>query len=128
LGAAEHEGVSVQPLKGVSGLQLESLVAQPPPLRKDESGVVRIGKTRVRLETVINAFKAGASPEEILLKYPSLSLTDIYAVITYYLWHQDEVESYLQERQSIAQQVQQENEKRFNPDGVRLRLLSRRGG
>jgi hypothetical protein len=38
------------------------------------------------------------------------------------------VESYLQERQSIAQQVQQENEKRFNPDGVRLRLLSRRGG
>jgi uncharacterized protein (DUF433 family) len=112
----------------VSGLQLELLVAQPPPLRKDESGVVRIGKTRVRLETVINAFKAGASPEEILLKYPSLYLTDIYAVITYYLWHQDEVESYLQERQSIAQQVQQENEKRFNPDGVRLRLLSRRGG
>ena len=53
--------------------QLEALVAQPPPIRTDEDGIFRVGETRVRLDTVIDAFNAGCSPEEILLKYPSLS-------------------------------------------------------
>jgi uncharacterized protein (DUF433 family) len=79
-----------------------SFVAKPPPLSVDDDGVLRVGGTRVRLETVINAFQAGCAAEEILLKYPSLQLTDIYAVITYYLWHRAEVDAYLSERRSLA--------------------------
>ena len=60
----------------------DTLVAQPPPVEMDEDGVIRVAGTRVRLETVIDAFNNGCTPEEILLKYPSLNLTDIYAVIT----------------------------------------------
>jgi uncharacterized protein (DUF433 family) len=67
-------------------------VAQPPPIQADDAGVLRVGGTRVRLETVINAFNSGSTAEEILLKYPSLNLTDIYAIITYYLWSREEVE------------------------------------
>lgn len=105
---------------------LEALVAQPPPIQMDEDGVFRVGGTRIRLDTVIAAFQDGSSPEEILLKYPSLKLTDIYAVITYYLWHREKVEAYLTERQRRAEEVRRENEMRFPPQGVRERLLARR--
>jgi uncharacterized protein (DUF433 family) len=101
-------------------------VAQPPPIRADDDGVLRVGGTRVRLETIINAFKSGCAAEEILLKYPSLNLTDIYAIFTYYLWSREEVEGYLEERRRVEEAVRRENETRFPPAGVRERLLARR--
>jgi uncharacterized protein (DUF433 family) len=107
-------------------LILDKLVAAPPPLKMDEGGVIRMAGTRVRLDTVITAFQNGCSPEEILLKYPSLELTSIYSVITYYLWHREEIDAYLEERRQIAVQVQEENEKRFPREGIRERLLARR--
>lgn len=60
---------------------IDALVAQVAPLQMDENGVLRLAGTRVRLETVIGAFNQGYAAEEILLKYPSLNLTDIYAAI-----------------------------------------------
>ena len=103
-----------------------SFVAQPPPIQADDDGILRVGGTRVRLETIINAFKSGNTAEEILLKYPSLNLTDIYAVITYYLWSRAEVEAYLEERRRLEEAVRQENETRFPSAGIRERLLARR--
>ena len=103
-----------------------SFVAQPPPIQTDDNGVLRVGGTRVRLGTIINAFKSGSAAEEILLKYPSLNLTDIYAIITYYLWSREEVDGYLEERRRVEEAVRRENETRFPPAGVRERLLARR--
>jgi uncharacterized protein (DUF433 family) len=105
---------------------LQALVARPVPLREDEDGVLRVAGTRVRLETVLGAYDQGCSPEEIRLKYPSLKLTDVYAVITYYLWHQQEVDAYLEERRRKEEEIKRENEARFPPAGVRERLLARR--
>jgi uncharacterized protein (DUF433 family) len=84
------------------------------------------GGTRVRLETIINAFHNGSTAEEILLKYPSLNLTDIYAVITYYLWSRDEVDAYIAGRRCQEEAVRRENEARFPSAGVQERLLARR--
>lgn len=106
---------------------LDSLIAEPPPLREDADGVLRVGQTRVRLDTVISAFTAGCGAEEILLKYPSLSLTDIYSVIAYYLWHRREVDAYLAERQRDSEEARKETEQRFPSQGIRERLLARRG-
>lgn len=107
-------------------MTLNTLAAQPAPLQKDEDGVVRVGGTRVRLDTVITAYHMGSAAEEILLKYPSLRLTDIYAVITYYLWHREEVDRYLDDGRRREAEVRQENEARFPPQGIRERLLARR--
>ena len=96
------------------------------PLRLDATGVVRIGSTRVTLETVVAAFQAGATPEEIVTQYPSLQLADIYAVIAYYLQRRAEVDAYLAERQHEAEGIRQQIEGRFDPTGVRERLLARR--
>ncbi|HZL35165.1 MAG TPA: DUF433 domain-containing protein [Tepidisphaeraceae bacterium] len=105
---------------------LDTLTAPPPPLAADDDGVLRVGGTRVRLETVLTAFHAGCAPEEILLKYPSLSLTDIYSIITYYLWHREEVEAYLAGRAADVESSKTEVEQRFPPDGIRAHLLARR--
>lgn len=40
------------------------------PLVKDAEGVVRVGHTRVTLETIYYVFQEGATPEEVLLRYP----------------------------------------------------------
>ena len=58
--------------------------------------------------------------------YPSLQLADIYSVIGYYLRHQAEVDEYLLEHQRLARDVRQEAKRRFNPLGIRARLLARR--
>ncbi len=88
--------------------------------------MLRVGGTRVTLDAVVEAFQEGLTAEEIAQQYPSLSLSDVYAVLSYYLNHQDEVESYLQERERIRQAVRRENERRFDPAGVRERLLARK--
>ena len=96
------------------------------PLQADSDGVVRVAGTRVTLETVITAFSEGATSEEIAQQYPSLNLADIYAVIGYYLRHSEEVTAYLQQRKVHADASQKRNELRFDPHGVRSRLMSRR--
>ncbi|MBI5842900.1 MAG: DUF433 domain-containing protein [Chloroflexi bacterium] len=96
------------------------------PLAFDSNGVVRVGGTRVTLDTVVRAFLRGATAEEIAQQYPSLSLSDIYATISYYLQHRDEVDKYLEKRRKHAQTVRRENEKRFDPHGIRDRLLARK--
>lgn len=103
-----------------------SVTADPLPLTADADGVLRVGPSRVTLDTVVAAFRDGMTPEGIFEQYPSLRLADVYSVIGYFLSHPDEVESYLQGRRRLAEAVRFENEARFEPGGVRDRLLARR--
>jgi uncharacterized protein (DUF433 family) len=100
--------------------------AEPIPLVADANGVIRVSPTRITLDKVITAFLERGTAEEIREQYPSLQLSDIYFTIGYYLRHQSEVNAYLMERQRLAPEVQQEAERRFNPVGIRDRLLARR--
>ncbi|MBV9125952.1 MAG: DUF433 domain-containing protein [Planctomycetes bacterium] len=102
------------------------VTAEPAPLTSDADGVVRVGSSRVTLDTVVTAFHEGMTPEGIVEQYPSLRLAEVYSVIGYVLHHLEEVETYLRERRRFAEAVRQENEARFDPVGVRDRLLARR--
>jgi uncharacterized protein (DUF433 family) len=104
-----------------------ALSLEPLPLRKDQSGVVRIGKSRVPLDTVIHFFQAGDSPEEIVEGFPTLDLADVYVTIGYYLRHRQEVDLYLKERERQAEEIRAEVEARQGDSrGLRERLLARR--
>ena len=103
-----------------------SAVTENIPLRTDAGGVVRVGNTRVTLDTVVSAFRDGATAEEIVQQYPSLNLADVYHVIGYYLRRTSEVDAYLQKRKNDAKVSRHQNEARFDPSGVRARLLARR--
>ena len=96
------------------------------PLERDMDSVVRVGKTRVTLDTVVGAFQDGATAEEIVQRYASLKLADVYLVIGFYLRRQAEVDEYLRERQAHAEEVRRENETRFDHIGLRDRLMARR--
>jgi uncharacterized protein (DUF433 family) len=69
----------------------QSPATEPIPLAKDGDDVLRVGGTRVPLETVVTAFDLGGTPEEIAQDFPVLTLDDVYAVLTYYLRHREEV-------------------------------------
>lgn len=105
-----------------------TLVVEPElvPLVTGMDGVVRVDMTRVTLDSVVGAFREGATAEEILQQYPVLRLADIYSVIGYYLRHQSEVDSYLRDRRRGTDRTRRENESYFDPQGVRDRLLARR--
>ena len=64
------------------------------PLYEDPPGVLRVGKSRVMLELVIHAFQRGETPERIVQSYDTLSLPDIYAVVSYYLANPTAVDDY----------------------------------
>jgi uncharacterized protein (DUF433 family) len=105
-----------------------SMVLEPIPLTKTAEGVFCVGNTRVILDTVLTSYNLGATPEEVVQQFPSLALADVYAVVTYYLRHKAEVESYLAERRERSKAVREENEKRFPAEGFRKRLLARQRG
>lgn len=106
----------------------QTVVTERVPLVTDSDGVIRVGGTRVTLDTVVMAFRDGATAEEIAHQYPSLNLADVYSVIGYYLRRRGEIDAYLDRRQDLAQRVREQNESRFDPSGIRDRLLARRAG
>ena len=97
----------------------------PSPLRSDSDGILRVGDTRITLDTVIAAFDLGSTPEEIVQQFPSLSLKQVYATISTYLHHQSELQLYLEARRQQAQQHLQEIERQPHMQGIRQRLLAR---
>lgn len=106
-------------------MNVGSTVVEVIPL-EDVNGQVRVSGTRVPIDTVVISFQEGATAEEIVERYPSLSLADVYSVIGYYLKHQQEVDKYLHQQQEISRQIRSENESRFNSRGIRERLLARK--
>jgi uncharacterized protein (DUF433 family) len=100
-----------------------------PPIRDDESGSLRVGNSRVLLELVIEEFQDGATPEAIVQQFPSLALSDVYAVIGYYLRHREEIEAYLKQREELADQVRKRTEAGQGDLGdIRRRLLANSKG
>jgi uncharacterized protein (DUF433 family) len=96
-----------------------------PPLRVDEGGVVRVGKSRVSLDLVIEQYENGMQPEELVRGYDTLVLADVHAVIAYYLRHREEVRAYLKRRVEEAQALRSKIEAE-RPRVSREELLARR--
>jgi len=99
------------------------------PLVVTEQGTIRIKGSRVSLDSIVHHFKLGATAEQIVQSFPSLSLSDVYSSIAYYLTHRQEVETYLEEQKVAADNLQ--NQLESNPDyqaeitELRSRMLDR---
>lgn len=95
------------------------------PLKADKDGVMRVGETRVTLDTVVHAFEQGHTAEEIVSHYPALKLAHVYAVIAYYLDNQAEVQAYLRQQDAEAQKTWEQVESKADYQAFRERLLAR---
>lgn len=78
------------------------------PLRQTADGTIRIGETRVSLETIIAAYLRGDRPEEISEGFPAIELADIYAIIAYYLKNCEAVDAYLAQQDEDAHRILEE--------------------
>jgi uncharacterized protein (DUF433 family) len=105
---------------------MQAFQARPPPLTQDAEGVIRVSGTRVQLEIIVHAFDEGATPEDIVQRYPTLDLPAVYAVISYVLDNRHAVDEYVAKRRRWAEELRAEIESKLPPDGIRARLLARR--
>ncbi|WP_287627844.1 MULTISPECIES: DUF433 domain-containing protein [unclassified Microcystis] len=96
-----------------------------PPFRWDEAGGIRIGSSRVTLDSILASYHNGSTPEEIAIQFSVLRLEDIYSAIAYYLNHRQEIDSYLEQRDQQAQQLRQQLTQKHNLVDLRQRLLAR---
>jgi uncharacterized protein (DUF433 family) len=105
-------------------IQVEFKVSTPP-FRWDEAGGIRIGQSRVTLDSLLAAYHSGFTPEEIAFQYSVLHLEEIYSAIAYYLNHRREIDNYLDQRHQKAQQQRSEFIQQYNLDNLRQRLSDR---
>jgi uncharacterized protein (DUF433 family) len=93
----------------------------------DAHGVIRASGTRVTLDSIITAFRTGATAEEIAQQFPTVALADVYMIIAHYLKNTAEMDAYLLQREDEAASLQRQVEATFDPAGLRARLVARRG-
>ena len=122
------------PIFGRSGkinlimVSLEETISMP--LVVTEHGTIRIKGSRVSLDSIIHHFKLGATAEQIVQNFPSLSLGDVYSSIAYYLTRRQQIEEYLQQQETEADALQEQLESKpvYQAEiaELRSRILGRR--
>jgi uncharacterized protein (DUF433 family) len=105
--------------------ELLRLQADRPPLRVDDGGAVRVGKSRISLDLVVDQYENGMTPEDMVRGYDTLLLADVHAAIAYYLRHRDAVLAYLKRRKQDAEALRAKIEAE-RPRISRDELLARR--
>ena len=99
--------------------------AEPPPLRTEPGGVIRVGRSRVSLDLIVEQYENGMTPEEMAHAYDTLAPADVHAAIAYYLRHRGQVRDYLTRRKREAESLRATVESR-RPQLSREELLRRR--
>ena len=95
------------------------------PLRLDKGGVVRVGRTRVTLDSVLAAYLEGESAEGVVERFPTLDLADVHATIAWFLRHRAEAEEYLAEGRRAERAARAETKRRTPSAALRARLARR---
>ena len=81
---------------------------------------IRVKGHRVGIETILFDYLDGLTPEEIALRYPTLSLKEIYTTIAFYWRNQAEIDAYLHSIEAHEAKMRREQEQ--NPPDVVKRL------
>jgi len=95
------------------------------PLRQEDNGSIRVGATRVTLDTVIGRFHVGDTPQDIHDGFPWLALEEIKATIAWYLNNKAKADEYLEEGEREAQKLRQRIESDPEYQARRKELHSR---
>jgi uncharacterized protein (DUF433 family) len=104
---------------------MQLATSQKVPLTQWKDGTVRITRTRVPLDVLVNQFKLGATAEQIHDSFPAVSLKDVYGAIYYYLECTAAVDAYMREQQQAAAETCQWVESQPGNRVLRKRLLAR---
>jgi hypothetical protein len=95
-----------------------------PPVRRPLRDAARSGYTcdaRIHRNSVSSGCDRGGDRPKV----PSVSLANVYLIVGHYLHHPAEIDSYLSVQRAEAAALRQSTEQRFDPTGLRARLLAR---
>jgi uncharacterized protein (DUF433 family) len=112
--------------RGFYARNILALKPAPLPLVMLGDGTIRVAGTRVPLDTIVYAFRAGATPEEITHQYTTVALDAVYAIIAWILQNKGEVDAYMARREEESARIREECERLHPMDGIRERLLARK--
>lgn len=88
-------------------------------------GDIRVKGTRIGIETILyDHIHRGQSPEAIAARYPSVTLEQVYATITYYLHNREAVAAYLEDWLEHGRRMREEQERNPPPVVVKLRAVA----
>jgi len=83
---------------------------------------IRLKGTRVGIETVLSDYlDLGLFPEQIVARYRTLSLEQVYATLTYYWHNREQLEAYLRTVEEETALQRREQDRRPSPALQRLR-------
>lgn len=99
--------------------------AEAPPLRMDDTGTIRVGRTRVTLDVMLSFYHQGCTPEQIVEHLDVLDLGDVYSVIAYYLHNKSEVDAYIERREREADELRARMEAERPTAGLKELLIKR---
>ncbi len=89
---------------------------------EERDGGYYIAGTRIVLSSIVHAFQAGESPDEILRSFPLAGpLVKIYGAITFYLENREKVEAYLKNQDQRWEALRREYPKSNDPLAKKLR-------
>lgn len=74
---------------------------------EQQEGSYQIAGTRVSLDSVVYAYRRGASPESIQRSFPSLTLEQVHGALAFYLSHKAEVDKSVAEGEEEFEKLQQ---------------------
>lgn len=94
-------------------------------VRVDEHGVLRVGNSRVMLDSILAGFEQGHSAETIQQQYPAVSLEEVYGAIAWCLAHGDEVTRYRKRQHAVWAHWQTKATQSPSPVMQRLRALQK---
>ena len=94
------------------------------PLNQWDDGSVRVIGSRLTLDTLVHRFQVGDTFEEIHEGFPWVTLSQIEAIIGWYLDHKAEADEYLREGEEEAEKIRLEMQSR--PESIAFREELRR--
>jgi uncharacterized protein (DUF433 family) len=87
---------------------------------------IRLKGHRIGIETILfDYLELGLFAEDIAVRYPTLSLEEVYATLTYYWRHREQVEAYLRAVDEEIERQRREQDLNPSPAVRRLRELAR---
>lgn len=87
---------------------------------------IRIKGHRIGIEDVLYEYIFNAkTPEEIQRRFPTLTIEQVYATLTYYHRNKERIDAYLTDWIEFGERMRAEQEKNPPPVLVRLRQLNK---
>jgi uncharacterized protein (DUF433 family) len=76
----------------------------------DEKGDAWIKRAGVKVREIIESYYAyGEDPEELVRQFPHLMLAEVYAALTHYYDHREEIDAEIKRLREFAEKFQAEN-------------------